>query len=155
MKISLGVDYGTNSVRALAVDTATGQELGLSIYNYEHGHQGVLLDPRDHHLARQSPADYLTGLERTIRGALQQAGASPESVVGIGVDTTGSSPIPVDATNVPLALNPQWHDRLAAQCWLWKDHTSHEEAAAITRLAACSRPFPTSTPWFTPTRDTP
>jgi L-ribulokinase len=140
MKITLGVDYGTNSVRALAVDAATGRELGVSVYNYEHGHQGVLLDPLDHHLARQSPVDYLVGLERTVREALKQAGANGGDVAGIGVDSTGSSPIPVDETNRPLALHPKWQHHLAAQCWLWKDHTGHEEAAAITRLAAQHRP---------------
>lgn len=65
---------------------------------------------------------------------------SPDKVVGIGVDTTGSSPLPVDENNVPLALLPKWKDDLAAQCWLWKDHTSHAEAARITELAAKYRP---------------
>ncbi len=60
--------------------------------------------------------------------------------MGIGVDTTGSSPLPVDAHNIPLALLPQWKDNPHAHCWLWKDHTSHQEAAAITRLAAEHRP---------------
>lgn len=140
MKMTLGVDYGTNSVRALVVDTATGRELGVSVYSYKHGHQGVLLDPRDHNLARQSPADYLAGLELSVKEALARAGAKPGDIIGIGVDTTGSSPIPVNASNVPLALLPEWRDNPAAQCWLWKDHTGHEEAAAITRLAAKHRP---------------
>jgi L-ribulokinase len=141
---TLGVDYGTNSVRALVVDCESGAELGSSSIDYPSGHQGVLLDKNDHHLARQNPADYLDGLQGSIRAALAQAGAkpgfSPITVIGIGVDTTGSSPIPVDATNTPLALDPKWAGNLAAQCWLWKDHTSHKEAAEITRLAAAYRP---------------
>src|SRR5476651_1804784 len=106
---TLGIDYGTNSVRALVVRCSDGRELGSCVVNYPSGHQGVLLDPRDHHLARQHPGDYLFGLEKSVKGALRQAkktkGFDPARVVGLGVDTTGSSPIPVDRANVPLALN--------------------------------------------------
>jgi len=141
---TLGIDYGTNSVRALVVRTSDGAELGTSIVNYPSGSQGILLDPRDHHLARQHPGDYLFALERSVGGALAQAkktrGFDPAKVVGIGVDTTGSSPLPVDARNVPLALSHKWKKNLHAQCWLWKDHTSHCEAAEITALAAKHRP---------------
>jgi L-ribulokinase len=144
MRFSLGIDYGTNSVRALIVDCATGAEFGVGVVDYPSGHQGVLLDRADHNLARQNPADHLYGLENSVRIALAQAAKKPEftsdAIVGIGVDTTGSSPLPVDASNVPLALAPRWKDDLNAQCWLWKDHTSHQEAAAITKLAAEHRP---------------
>jgi L-ribulokinase len=144
MHTALGIDYGTNSVRALIVDCGNGVELGTCVVDYPSGQQGVLLDSNDHHLARQNPADYLYGLEKSVRGALAQAartvGFSPQSLVGIGVDTTGSSPIPVDAENHALALDPKWEKDINAQCWLWKDHTSHEEAAEITRLAAEHRP---------------
>jgi L-ribulokinase len=141
---TLGIDYGTNSVRALVVRCADGAELGSAVFNYPSGHQGVLLDPKDHNLARQSPADYLLGLEKSVKGALAAAkkkrGFSADQVIGIGVDTTGSSPIPVDARNRPLALDPKWKKNLNAQCWLWKDHTSVTEAAQITELAALHRP---------------
>src|SRR5882724_10857834 len=141
---TLGIDYGTNSVRALVVRCADGAELGSAVVNYPSGQQGVLLDARDHHLARQHPGDYLVGLEKSVKGALAAAkkkrGFAAAQIVGIGVDTTGSSPIPVDARNVPLALDPKWKKNLAAQCWLWKDHTSWREAAKITELAAQHRP---------------
>ena len=141
---TLGIDYGTNSVRALVVRCADGAELGSAVVNYPSGHQGVLLDPKDHHLARQHPGDYLIGLEKSVRGALAAAkkkrGFSADKIIGIGVDTTGSSPIPVDAQNVPLALHKKWRKNLNAQCWLWKDHTSVTEAAQITALAAKHRP---------------
>ena len=141
---TLGIDYGTNSVRALVVRCADGAELASCVVNYPSGKEGVLLDPRDHHLARQHPGDYLVGLEKSVRGALAAAkktrGFAAANVIGLGVDTTGSSPIPVDAKNVPLALSPQWRKNLQAQCWLWKDHTSHREAARITELAAQHRP---------------
>lgn len=144
MSFTLGIDYGTNSVRALIVDCSNGRELGSCVVDYPTGRQGILLDPADPHLARQYPGDYLFGLEKSVKGALVEAaktsGFSPDKVVGIGVDTTGSSPIPVDAQNVPLALHDQWRENPAAQCWLWKDHTSHREAARITATAAKHRP---------------
>jgi len=141
---TLGIDYGTNSVRALVVRCSDGQEFGSCVVPYPSGHQGVLLDPRDHNVARQHPADYLFGLEKSVQGALAQAkkqkGFTAAQVIGLGVDTTGSSPIPVDARNRPLADQPKWRKNLAAQCWLWKDHTSWREAAQITALAAQHRP---------------
>jgi L-ribulokinase len=144
MNCVVGVDYGTNSVRALVANAADGRELGTCTIPYPSGEQGILLDPRDHNVARQNPADYLYGLERSIRGALRAAsgrrGFRAAEVVGIGVDTTGSSPIPVDASNTPLALHRRWKRNLNAQCWLWKDHTSWREAAKITQLAAKHRP---------------
>src|SRR5436309_12637222 len=66
---------------------------------------------------------------------LFRSGFARARVIGIGVDTTGSTPLPVDAGNRPLALDPRWRDSLAAQAWLWKDHTAAEEAAAITETA--------------------
>ncbi len=143
--VTLGIDYGTNSVRALIVRCSDGVELGTSVFNYPSGAEGILLDPNDPHLARQHPGDYLVGLESCVKGALEAAAKAhsdfrPEDVIGIGVDSTGSSPIPVDASNQPLALLSQWKEEMAAQCWLWKDHTSHVEAAAITELARKMRP---------------
>jgi L-ribulokinase len=144
MAYVLGIDYGTNSVRALIVRCSDGEEFGSAIFNYPSGVEGVLLEPEDHNLARQSPADYLLGLEKSVTAAVAQAQARPGfsagEIIGIGVDTTGSSPIPVDSRNQPLALDSRWKGRFAAQCWLWKDHTSHEEAGEITRLAAKHRP---------------
>ena len=140
MKTTLGIDYGTNSVRALLVRTDNGEELASSVVEYPSGDQGVLLDPHDHHVARQHPGDYLHGLERSVIGVLTDPAAAGAEVIAIGVDTTGSSPIPVDSNNRPLALDPRWQSELAAQCWLWKDHTSHREAAKITALAAEHRP---------------
>ena len=144
---TLGIDYGTNSVRCLVVRCADGAEMGSYVVNYPSGKQGILLDPKDHHLARQHPGDYLYGLEKSVKGALAAAkknrrktGFDANQVVGIGVDTTGSSPIPVDANNQPLALQKKWASNINAQCWLWKDHTSWREAAEITRLAAQHRP---------------
>ena len=143
-KYAIGLDYGTNSVRALVVDIANGRELGTHVWNYAHGDRGVVLDPRQPDLARQHPLDYLDGLERTVRGALAQAkktrGFKPADVIGIGVDTTGSTPLPVDADGEPLALAKQFKNCPAALAWLWKDHTGHAEAAEITAQAARHKP---------------
>jgi L-ribulokinase len=144
MEYTLGIDFGTNSARALVVRCRDGAELGTCVAAYRSGRHGVLLDPRDPHLARQYPGDYLVAMEECVRGALRAArrarGFSPSDVVGIGVDTTGSSPIPVDRENRPLAMQRKWRNNLAAQCWLWKDHTSWREAARITEVAARMRP---------------
>jgi L-ribulokinase len=142
-RFAIGVDYGTNSVRALVVDVADGAEVATSVYNYPSGEEGILLDPKDPNLARQNPADYIEGFFRSVAGAVRrakkQSGFSPESVVGIGVDTTGSTPIPVDRSGMPLALKPEFRKNPAAQAWLWKDHTGHAEAAEITEKAKKAR----------------
>ena len=141
---TLGVDFGTNSVRAVVVACGDGRMVGTRVFNYPSGDQGVLLDPHDPHLARQNPADYLEGLRTSVAGAIEDAKRdadfSPGRIIGIGVDTTGSTPIPVDVNNRALGLDPRWKGVLAAQAWLWKDHTAAEEAAAITRIAAQHAP---------------
>ena len=140
MAYTIGIDYGTNSVRAVVVDCSDGALIGTSVFDYPSGDQGVLLHPRDPHLARQNPADYVEGLRASVTGALAAAartdGFSPAQVIGIGVDTTGSTPLPVDARARPLAMDPAWSANLAAHAWLWKDHTSADEAARITAIAA-------------------
>ncbi|MEI8037057.1 MAG: ribulokinase [Verrucomicrobiota bacterium] len=145
MSYTIGLDYGTNSARALVVECATGRELGTAVVDYPSGDQGVLLDSSDHLLARQIPADYLFALEQATVQAVRAASlAEPafraEQVIGIGMDGTGSSPLPVDAHNVPLACQPRFAANPNAQCWLWKDHTSIPEATAITACARQLRP---------------
>ena len=143
-KYTLGLDYGTNSVRALIVDTANGREVATAVWNYAHGTEGVILS-RDPNLARQHPADYLTGAELTIKKAMEQAkravrGFKPDQIIGIGVDTTGSTPLPVDRDGRALALDRRFAKNPAAMAWLWKDHTGVAEAAEITSLARRIRP---------------
>lgn len=142
---AIGLDYGTNSCRSLLIDLENGDELGSVVFNYPSGELGILTDPSDPNIARQNPQDYLDGLEAVIRGAIEQARAKdssfdPAKVVGIGVDTTGSTPIPVDEEGTPLGLRPEFADNLNAMVWLWKDHTSHGEAAKITATAKKMRP---------------
>ena len=109
---TIGLDYGTNSVRALIVNVANGAEVAAAVWTYAHGTQGVILS-RDPNLARQHPADYVTGAEITIKQALAAAkksvkGFSADQVIGIGVDTTGSTPLPVDANGQPLAFQKKF-----------------------------------------------
>ena len=143
-RYSIGLDYGTNSVRCLIVDVRNGREVGTAVWKYAHGTQGVILS-RDPNLARQHPADYVTGAEITIQRSLAQArrtvkGFKPEQVVGIGVDTTGSTPMPVDANGRALAFDKRFVRDPAAMAWLWKDHTGVAEAAEITARARAVRP---------------
>jgi L-ribulokinase len=144
MAFTLGIDYGTNSVRAIVVDCANGLEAGSCVVEYPSGEHGIWLDGHDHNLARQHPGDYVYGLEKSVLGALKEAqgyeGFEAGRVIGIGVDTTGSSPLPVDGQNVALGVLDRWKEHPGAQCWLWKDHTSYREAARITEMAAKHRP---------------
>lgn len=145
MPYTLGLDYGTNSARALVVDCTDGREIGTAVVDYPSGNQGILLNAADHHLARQNPADYIHALEKATLLALEAARTaepsfSNDQVIGIGMDGTGSSPLPVDESNVPLASDPRFATNANAQCWLWKDHTSIPEAAAITATAREIRP---------------
>jgi len=137
-EFTIGVDYGTNSVRAVMVDVADGTEVASSVYNYPSGDAGVLLNPKNPLVARQNPRDYIEGFQTAVANTVTAArrdGCNPNYVKGIGIDTTGSTPIPVDASGVPLALNPKYEGSLAAHAWLWKDHSSYEEAAKITATA--------------------
>ena len=141
---TIGLDYGTNSVRTLIVNVANGREVATAVWNYEHGTAGVVLS-RDPNLARQHPADYVKGAEISVKKALADAkkhvrGFKADQIIGIGVDTTGSTPLPVDANGQPLAFQKNFAKNPAAMAWLWKDHTGVAEAVEITNLAKQTRP---------------
>ena len=144
-RYALGLDYGTNSCRSVVVDLRDGTELATCVCDYPGGEAGILLDPQDPNLARQDPRDYLDGTVTIVTQVLRKAKKAdrafrPENIVGIGVDTTGSTPLPVDADGTPLGLLPKFRRNLNAMAWLWKDHTGHAEAAAITETARSLRP---------------
>lgn len=139
-KYAIGIDYGTNSVRALIVDLSDGREVGAAVSNYPTGDLGIILDRNQPTLARQSPRDYVDCFVLAVSQAVKEARVADESfrvedVSGIGIDTTGSTPIPVDSDGIPLAFQERFRDIPAANAWLWKDHTSIEEAEAITARA--------------------
>lgn len=142
---TLGLDYGTNSLRALIVRTTDGAEIGTAIAPYRRGEAGVVLDPREPELARQHPADYLEALRSAVPEALRAAAASepgfqPDRIAAIGVDATGSTPLPVDEQGRALATLPRFESNPAAMAWLWKDHTATREAAALTDAARAEHP---------------
>jgi L-ribulokinase len=144
-KFALGLDFGTNSCRSLIVDLEDGNELASCVVDYPSGEDGILLEPADPNVARQNPADCFLSLEKAIRDVLQQAsdnssGFNPDSIIGIGIDTTGSSPVPVNREGTPLGMLPAFRNKLNAMVWLWKDHSSFSEAAQITEMAQKMRP---------------
>ena len=140
-RYAIGLDFGTNSVRAVVVSTADGTIRGTHTFDYPHGDMGVVIDPTDPNVARQHPADYLAGIEETVTRSLAMAGEGVAArVVGIGVDSTGSTPIPVDNQGEALALKDRFSDNPNAMAWLWKDHTAYREAAEITDAAKKMHP---------------
>lgn len=131
----IGVDYGTDSVRAVVVNVRTGKEEATEVAPYKRWSKGMYCDPSKNQF-RQHPLDYIEGLEECVRGALAKLPAGTgERVVGIGVDTTGSTPCAVDQNGTPLALTPEFADNPNAMFILWKDHTAVAEAAEINEVA--------------------
>jgi len=134
-RLVLGIDYGTDSVRSLLIDTADGTELGSVIFEYPRWKKGLYCDAASHRF-RQHPLDYLEGLEYTVREVMRQAGGvRPGDVVGMTLDTTGSTPVAVDRAGTPLALQEAFADDPDAMFILWKDHSAMAEAEEINVLA--------------------
>lgn len=139
-QFALGFDFGTASVRACIIDADSGEAVASAVSSYKNG---TLTDPQRPLLARQSPLDYLESMAQAgaeAVNALRQAGFRPHQVIGIGVDATASTPIPITRDMQPLAALPQFADNLNAYAWLWKDHTAVGEALQITQTAARHRP---------------
>ncbi len=127
----IGVDYGTDSVRSIIVNAHNGNEIASSIFYYPRWKDGLYCDASLNQF-RQHPLDYIEGLEHTVRSSLQQAGpAVAANIKAISIDTTGSTPVAVDATGTPLALLPPFENNHNAMFVLWKDHTSVKEAAQL------------------------
>ena len=131
---SLGLDFGSDSVRALLVNNTTGKEIATSVHYYKRWKSGMHCDPSKNQF-RQHPLDYVEGIENTIKEIVAEV--SPEiaqNILGIGVDTTGSTPVAVDASGTPLALLDEFKDNPNAMFVLWKDHTGIKEADEINDL---------------------
>ena len=128
----IGVDYGTDSVRAVLVDARTGAEKAQAVHHYARWKTLQYCNPARNQF-RQHPLDYIEGLEAVVRGVVQQVPAA--HVLGLAVDTTGSTPGPVNAQGVALGLLPEFAENPNAQFVLWKDHTALDEAAEINHKA--------------------
>ncbi|MFT3935079.1 MAG: ribulokinase [Chitinophagaceae bacterium] len=131
----IGVDYGTDSVRSIIVNTNSGEEIASAVFYYPRWKDGLYCKPAENQF-RQHPLDYVEGLEHTIKECLKKAGPVAASAVkGISIDTTGSTPVAVDATGTPLALLPGFENNPHAMFVLWKDHTAVNEAAELNQHA--------------------
>lgn len=134
-KYVIGIDFGTDSVRTVVVNAENGKEISSSVENFVRWSEGKYCDPAKNQF-RQHPRDYIEGLEDTVEDAL--SGCSKDvigNITGISIDTTGSTPAPVNKHGVPLALTPEFEENPNAMFILWKDHTSVNEAIEITEYA--------------------
>jgi L-ribulokinase len=132
----IGVDYGSDSVRSVLVNAENGEEIASSVFNYPRWQKGLYCDPAVNQF-RQHPLDYTEGLEHTIKECIRKAGGpdAAAAVKAIAVDTTGSTPVAVNAAGTPLALTPGFEENPHAMFVLWKDHTAVKEAAQINEHA--------------------
>lgn len=136
-KYVIGLDYGSDSARALVVEVATGKVVATSVKYYPRWKKGLYCTPLENKW-RQHPLDYIEVLEGTVKEALSQCPAgTAENVIGMSFDTTGSTPVFVDEAGTPLALKPEFAENPNAMFVLWKDHTAVKEAAEINE--ACHK----------------
>jgi len=136
--IALGLDYGTESARALLVDVKTGEEISTAVMEYPHGvmdrqlHDGTPLEPET---ALQYPPDYLEVLKTIIPKAMKESGISADEIIGIGIDFTASTVMPALNDGTPLCTLPEFESQPFAYVKLWKDHASNPEAEEMNQVA--------------------
>ncbi len=134
-KYVIGLDFGTDSVRSVIINVLDGSEQASHVSSYKRWAEGKFCDPAKNSF-RQHPLDHIESLEESVKGALQKCPSSAaQNVIGIGVDTTGSTPAPVDKEGTVLALRDDFKDNPNAMFVLWKDHTSLKEAEEINRAS--------------------
>ncbi len=130
----IGLDYGTDSVRAVLIDSSNGKEITSAVHWYERWKKGLYCDPSINQF-RQHPLDHIEGLEKTISAVVSKSKIDPAAIKGICIDTTGSSPVPIAHDGTPLALTAGFKENHNAMMVLWKDHTAIEEAERINEMA--------------------
>jgi L-ribulokinase len=139
MKYTLGIDFGTLSARAVLVEVETGKEIASSVYEYSNAVIDEVLPTSGEKLppdwALQDPADYLRGLTTTVPAVLKEAKVDPEDVIGIGIDFTACTMLPIDKTGRPLCFDPKWEKNPHAWVKLWKHHAAQPEANKINETA--------------------
>jgi len=139
---AIGIDFGTESGRAVMVDCAEGREVGTTVYPYRHGviderlpapHDDVELEPD---WALQDPEDYLRTLQEAVPALLAETGVDPAEVIGVGIDFTACTMLPTLADGTPLCLLEELRSRPHAWVKLWKHHAAQPEADRINEVAA-------------------
>jgi len=139
MPYTIGVDFGTESGRALLVDVADGREIATAVFPYPHGvmdqHLPGSSKPLPPDWALQDPADYLDVFHHTIPAVLKESGVNPADVIGLGVDFTSCTILPTTADGTPLSFLPEYRDQPHAWVKLWKHHASQPQADQITETA--------------------
>jgi L-ribulokinase len=139
-KYAIGIDFGTESGRAVLVKVTTGEEVASAVHPYGDGVIDERLPGTDIRLppdfALQNPADYIEVLKSTIPAVLQEAGVDSEDVVGLGTDFTACTMLPIDEEGVPLCLKPEWRDNPYAWVKIWKHHAAQPEANELNRIAS-------------------
>ncbi|HJX40695.1 MAG TPA: ribulokinase [Anaerolineales bacterium] len=139
MKYAIGVDFGTESGRAVLVEVDTGQEVATAVYPYSNGvidealpESGVPLEPD---WALQDPQDYLRVFQNAVPQLLRESRVDPADVIGVGIDFTACTMLPVKADGTPLCLLPEWQAAPHAWVKLWKHHAAQPEADQINETA--------------------
>ena len=134
-KYVIGIDFGTDSVRCVVVDTANGEQISEGLSHFKRWKQGLYCNNQLNQF-RQHPLDYIESLEEGVQKALDSLDAdSIENICALAIDTTGSTPCAVDRSGAPLALNKEFENNPNAMFVLWKDHTAIKEATEINTLA--------------------
>jgi L-ribulokinase len=138
-KYAIGVDYGTESGRAVLVDVATGEEVATAVHPYGDGvideHLPGSPEPLPPDFALQNPQDYVQVLKETVPVVLRERDVDPEDVIGIGTDFTACTMLPIDEAGMPLCMHPQWRDNPYAWVKIWKHHAAQSEANQLNEIA--------------------
>jgi L-ribulokinase len=138
-KYSIGVDYGTQSGRAVLVEVGTGREVATAVKEYTHGVMDEFLPDGttrlEHDWALQHPADYLEVLQITIPEVLKIAQVSADDVIGLGIDFTACTVLPIDANGLPLCMKPEFSNNPHSYVKLWKHHAAQDEANRLNEVA--------------------